>query len=81
MISFFTAQDIINVKNIVTVLVVITIVLDTFAGLGKYTARIARCLVFETGVAYPVCGRQVTCQSLQWLYGMISVKILSIQAL
>lgn len=46
----FVPQNIVNVKNVIAILVIIAIILDTLAGLGKNSSRIARRLVFECGI-------------------------------
>lgn len=56
---FFTPQNIIDVQNVVALLVVITIVLDPFAGFGENTSRVAGRLVVESGVADAIRGREI----------------------
>ena len=50
----FVPKNIINVKDVIAVLVIIAIILDTLAGLGKNSSGIARRLVFECGITNSV---------------------------
>lgn len=56
MTCFFGSQYVVHVKNIVTVLVVIAVILDSFTWLRQDSARISRSLVFKVRVADAICG-------------------------
>lgn len=73
MARLLRSQYIIDVKDIITVLIVIPVILDTLAWLGKDSTGIPRRLILETRVAYPVRRGQVRCQSLQRLLHTQSV--------
>ena len=68
----FRSQDVVDIENVIAVLVVVTVVLDSFAGLGENTARIARGLVVESAVAQLVRHGQMGGQRLQGLWGRVS---------
>lgn len=51
MSGFLTAENVVDVKNVITVLIVVAIILHTFARLRQNTARIPRGLVVETRIA------------------------------
>lgn len=68
---FFRSQNIIHIKDIVAVFIVVTVVLDTFARLGQYSAGISGRLVFEARVANAVCRRQMNRQRLERLRGVV----------
>ena len=70
MTGFLASEDIVDVKDIITILVVIPIILDSFAGFGQYPSRVSRRLIVEARVAYAVCGREVGCQRLKRLNGL-----------
>jgi hypothetical protein len=63
--GFLASKDIVDVKDIIAVLIVIPIILDSFAGFGQYSSRVSRGLVVEARVAYAVGGREVGCQRLK----------------
>lgn len=67
MASFLTAEDIVHIEDIVTILVVIAIVLDALARFRQHPSRVPGRFIFERGVAYPVGCRKVRCQCLQRL--------------
>lgn len=71
MTGFLASKNIVDVKDIIAVLVVISIILDSFAGLGQYSARVSRGLVVEARVAYAVGGREVSCQRLKRLNRLV----------
>jgi hypothetical protein len=52
-------KDVVDVENVIAILVVIAIVLDTFTRLSQDSTGIARRFVFEAWVANAVCGRQM----------------------
>lgn len=68
MARFFTPQDIVDVQNVVTLLVVITVILDPFAGFGENASRIAGRLVVESRVADAIRGREIRGQRLKRLW-------------
>lgn len=53
----FVSKNIIDIKDVVAILIIIAIILDTFAWLGKDSSGISGRLIFECGVADLVCGR------------------------
>jgi len=57
-------EDIVDVENVVAVLIVITIILNTLARLRENTARIAGRLVFEVRIAYSVSRWQMAGKGL-----------------
>lgn len=65
MTGFLASKDIVDVKDIIAILVVIPVILDSFAGLGQYSSWVSRRLIVEARVAYPVRGREVGCQRLK----------------
>lgn len=69
----FRSKDVIHVENVVAVLIVIPIVLCSLAGFSKDASGISRRFVFETGIAYSVCRREMGCKCLQGLSGNASV--------
>jgi len=62
--GFLRTKDIIDIEDIVTVLVVIAIILNTFAWLGKNSSWVSRCFVLEIWIAYSVGGRKMRGKSL-----------------
>ena len=52
----FVPEYVVNVQDVVTVFVIIAVILDALAWLGKDTSRVPRRLVFECRVAYPIGG-------------------------
>lgn len=67
MAGFLGAQNIVHIEDIVAVFVVVAVVLDTLARLGKNPAWVARRLIFEIGVAYPVGCREMDRERLKGL--------------
>lgn len=55
------AQYIVDIQDVVTVLIVVTIVLDTLAGLCQDSSGVPRRLVLELGIANPVRCGEVAC--------------------
>ena len=72
--SFFGAQNIVNIENVVAVLVIIAVILHPLARLGQDAARIPRRLVFEVWIADPVRRRKVRCERLERLLSQVSKK-------
>lgn len=72
---FLASKDIVNVKDIITILIVIPVILDSFAGFGQYSSRISRRLIVEARVAYPVRGREVGCQRLKRLSQLVKARV------
>lgn len=60
----FRAENVIDVEDIIAVLVIEAVILDAFARFGQNSTRIARRLVFEVGVTYPVCRGEMSGQRL-----------------
>jgi hypothetical protein len=67
MARLFGPENVVHIEDIITIFVVITIVLKTFAGLREDSPRISRGLVLEIRVANSVGGRQLRCQCLKRL--------------
>jgi hypothetical protein len=65
----FIPENIVNIKDIVAILIIIAIILDTFTWLGEYSSGISGRFIFECGITDPVCGWQMSGQSLQRLQG------------
>jgi hypothetical protein len=55
MCCLFAAEYVINIQDIVGVVVVVAVVLHTFARLGKNSTRVPRGLILKVWVTYPVC--------------------------
>ena len=51
----FAAEYVIHIEDIVGVVVVVTVVLHTFAGFGENSTRVPRRLILKVWVTYPVC--------------------------
>lgn len=73
--GFLASKDIVDVKDIIAILVVIPVILDSFAGFGQYSSRISRRLIVEARVAYPVRGREVGCQRLKRLNQLVKARV------
>ena len=54
MCCFFAAQYVVDVQNVVGIVIVISVVLDTFTRLGKDTARVTRGFILKARVTDPV---------------------------
>lgn len=67
MTSFLTAEDIVDVEDIIAVLVVIPVILNSLAGFSQNTSRVSRRLIIESGVADTIGSREVSCERLKWL--------------
>lgn len=52
----FISKNIVDVKDVIAIFIIITIILDTFAWFGKNSSRISRRLVFECGITDSVSG-------------------------
>jgi hypothetical protein len=65
---FLRPQNVVHVEDIVAILIVISIVLDALAWLRQDSPRVPRRLVFEAGIANPVCRWEMGGESLQWLH-------------
>jgi hypothetical protein len=61
MARLFGPENIVYIEDVITIFVVITIVLEAFARLGKNSARVSRRLVFEIRIANSVGSRQLRC--------------------
>lgn len=59
MTSFFRAEDVVDVENVVAIFIIITVVLGSFARLRQHTAGVPRGFVFEARVADAVRRRQM----------------------
>lgn len=67
MAPFIATEDIVHIKDVITLFVIVAVVLDPFARFSQDTPRVAGGFIFERGIAYPVGGRKVSSQGLQWL--------------
>lgn len=74
MTRLLRTKDVVDVENVIAVLVVVAIVLDTFTRLGQDSTGIARRFVFEAWVANAVCSRQMNGQSLKGLRNPVSME-------
>ncbi len=63
--GFLTAENVVDVKNVIAVLVIVTIVLDALTRFGEHSSGISRRFVLESRIAYAVSGRKVGSQRLQ----------------
>lgn len=68
-----TTQDVIDIEDIITVLIIISIILRSLTRLRQDSSRIARTLVLEGRVADSIRGREMRRQGLQWLYSLVSL--------
>lgn len=57
--GFLRTQYVIDIENVVAVLVVVTVIFQSLAGLRKDTTWVSRRLVFEARVANTICSREV----------------------
>jgi hypothetical protein len=64
MTRLFGTKNVVDIKNVVTILIIIAVIFYAFARLGKDSAWIPSRLVLECWVAYPVCRREMGRQSL-----------------
>ncbi len=67
MTSLLRPENVINIKYIVTILIVKPIILHALARLCENTARVSRGFVFEARITNAIRRRQVTRKSLQRL--------------
>jgi len=68
---FLRPQNVVDIEDVVAVLIVVAVVLDTFARLGEDAAWIARGLVVESAIAELVrCGQmgRQRLQGLEWVW-------------
>lgn len=63
-ICFFTPKNIVNIKNIIAIIIIVSVIFRAFTRLRQYPARVTGRLVFKTGVAYSVGGRKMCGKSL-----------------
>lgn len=68
LLPFFRTQAIVHIKNVVIVLIIVSIVVNWLAGLSKYPPGVMRCLVSELGVADIIRLREMRRQAFQRLY-------------
>lgn len=73
MTSLLASEDVIDVENIITILIVISIIFNAFARLGQDAAWIPRRLVVEARIANAIGCRKMGCQSLKWLWKCMSI--------
>lgn len=72
MARLLRSENVVNIENIITVFVVVTIILTSFARFGKDSTWIPGGLVFECRITYSISRRQVGCEGLKGL-GIISM--------
>jgi hypothetical protein len=65
MASFLRSENIVHVKDIVTVFVIVSIILSARAGFRKNSARVARRLIFKAWVANTIGSRQLDSEGLK----------------
>ncbi len=65
--GFLGTQNVVDIKDVIAVLIVVPIILDTLAGFRQNTTRIPRRFVFEARIADPIRGGQVDCECLEGL--------------
>jgi hypothetical protein len=63
--GLLAAQYVVDVQDVVTLLIIVTVVLDAFAGFGKDAARVPGGFVLEVWIAYSICRWQMGRESLQ----------------
>ena len=73
MACLFCPQDVVHVENVVTILVVVSIVLAPFAWLGQDPTGISRGFILETGVAYSIARRQLSGEGMQRLLNQVRI--------
>lgn len=67
MTSFLTAKDIVDVEDVIAVLVVIPVILNSLAGFSQNTSGVPRRLIIKCGVADTIGSREVSCERLKGL--------------
>ena len=67
LVPIFTAQEIVDIENIIVIVIVITIVMRRLAGLRKNSSRVCGRLVRELGVAPVESGRDIGRESFEGL--------------
>jgi hypothetical protein len=60
LLPFFGAETIVDIKNVVIVLIIVSIIVHGLAGLGKYPPRVMCCLVSKLGIAYIIGLREMS---------------------
>jgi hypothetical protein len=55
MTSLLRPENVIHIKYIITIFIVKSIILGTFAGFCEDAAGISRGFVFEARITYPIC--------------------------
>lgn len=68
MAGLLTAEDIVHIENVITVLIIVTVVLHTLARLGQYSARVPRRFVVEVRIANAIRCGEVTRQGMEGLW-------------
>ena len=68
MARFFGAKNVIHIKDVIAVLIIISIVLSALAGLCQNSAGVTRRFIFEARVANAISSRQLNGESLEGLY-------------
>lgn len=64
---FFVTKYVIDEEDVVTIFIVVSVILNSFAWLCEDSARVSRGLVFERRVTYTVSRRKMGRQGLQRL--------------
>ena len=64
-VRLFGSQNVVDVEDVITILIVVAVILNALTGLGQHASRIARRLVLEARIADAVGRRQMCRQRLQ----------------
>lgn len=78
MTGFLAAEDVVDIENIITILIVVAIVFHTLAGLCQHAPWVSRRLVVEVRIADTIGRGQMGCQRLK---GLRNKGVLVIQAM
>jgi hypothetical protein len=68
MTGLLRPENVIYIKYIVAVLIVESIILDTFARFCEDSSRVSRGFIFEAWIANTICGWKMARKSLEGLY-------------
>lgn len=67
MTGFLATEDVVDIENVITILVVVAIVFHTLAGLCQHAPWVSRRLVVEVRIADTIGRGQMGCQRLKGL--------------
>lgn len=70
MTSLLATQDVVDVKDVIAVFVIVTVVLHALARFRQHTPRVPRGLVVEVRIADAIRRRKVRCQGLKGLWSV-----------